>query len=1252
MASPFGAAGPTVMAAPKRVGMREQSRKVVETALSEGDAANAAEIAEAVENAIFEKHPDEKSKEYRSKIRVVQTALKGTRSQNLRLAVCSGEVTPSDLISLDAKTLEAKAAASAKSVKSKVDGNTSGNPWTHQLGNTFPPAPVPQPLEHLNSDVGGAVLPPAIPPEATLPEAASQDVGGPVVPPALPPEPVLEPVPEPVTEPPTAVPEEPDIHEGNGIGRPVSPSLPSLIADTLGTQGAMQPLEAAVETLNPLNSLGAPRQVEVPQTLQPPQSFGDVPEGRSVKPPAPLVSTPPQQVAALREALQPLQAAQPKAGVLASACEPSHDFGRARAPVASSQIVETTNGSTKAQALEKLRAARDSAKQLRAKQPPRRFGGSGCSGYSSRAISESGTRGPRSEISDMDAYELTAFQQGLLQNMQDANALQASAAAAELAERVRDLERQLQEAREATTQREQQENERRRQQEIEQIRATPQTPSVEELEDIRKQLVEERRIAAEKAAVAASAEARAGEAKLKLEEMEKKNNELQEQQGALRGQCASQEVVRSQLEEALSEHEKMKDVKVQLERERDECARTAEELKKERDDLNHRLSEAPSDAAFAEVQKAMKAASEAQAKLTAAEEAQAAAQEQALQVQRAEQIAAERVLQAERAAEQRHRKEAATHAEDVRRMQLRQDTLQSSVESLTRELESLRTQRRSKVLGLLERSQKTMQEPKESLRVGRASSASARRVGFSPVGDGEVTRNLPKRSSLKSVDTSGPFPGVMSAPAPPPSVQSGVIPIEPASIQPEFTQPAQATVVPTVVPSVVPPVSQPVVLSSQNSGPPQSSSTQVGGGFFDDSGPHEGPSEFFTATSATVAVAPAPASLDAQATAVTDAFGLAAVAPPSTQQLQSASSHVGHSKTLEVPASGTSGVSELFGNGGAVDFFATMSAPNVEGSELFQEGSIPARDPPNVFDGSSTFTAHTTHGSSQATEASVSGPTSYPLAHASSVTDAFGIQSRVSERVDPAVSDFFGDTSLPPGTSDFFAGFEARAAQEPLPTPATSGISAVPPWSSPQVSVSQSFGEPSVNSAPATLASDGGVSGFFSEVATDDSWMTGGGPGLTAPAQHSGASSHPSPEKNVVSDLFGGTPAQPDLFGRGGGTNFAPHDLPQVASASFGGASLAQQGSGVSDLFGGDDSAASAWFGGSQSSLMQQVAPLSQVGSTTTVGSASAATNVANNIAESFGVSSFHAPVQASFNPAPAHHFSKTPVPGDVSSLF
>jgi len=154
--------------------------------------------------------------------------------------------------------------------------------------------------------------------------------------------------------------------------------------------------------------------------------------------------------------------------------------------------------------------------------------------------------------------------------------------------------------------------------------------------------------------------------------------------------------------------------------------------------------------------------------------------------------------------------------------------------------------------------------------------------------------------------------------------------------------------------------------------------------------------------------------------------------------------------------------------------------------------------------------------------------------------------------------------------------------------------------------------------------------------------MTGGGPGLPAPAQPSGASSHPSPELNVGSDLFG----------RGGGTNFAPHDPPQAVSASFGGAPMAQQGSGVSDLFGDDDSAASAWFDGSQSSLMQQVAPLSQVGSTTTVGSASAATNVANSIAESFGVSSFHAPVQASFNPAPAHHVSKTPVPGDVSSLF
>ncbi|CAK0857181.1 unnamed protein product, partial [Prorocentrum cordatum] len=116
------------VAPPARKGPREQSRTVIAQALAEGTALDPAEASEAIEEAIFEMHPDESKKEYRTKVKLVAQGLKGPRFAQLRAAVLQGDVTGQDVVCLDAKALQDKAAKAAKDAAAKAPA---------------PPPPVP-----------------------------------------------------------------------------------------------------------------------------------------------------------------------------------------------------------------------------------------------------------------------------------------------------------------------------------------------------------------------------------------------------------------------------------------------------------------------------------------------------------------------------------------------------------------------------------------------------------------------------------------------------------------------------------------------------------------------------------------------------------------------------------------------------------------------------------------------------------------------------------------------------------------------------------------------------------------------------------------------------------------------------------------------------------------------------------------------------------------------------------------------------
>ena len=222
MASPSGEAGPPQDSAPKRVGPREQSRKLLETILAQEDGGDAAGRARAIEDAVFDQHLDENVKGYRTSVRAMQGRLKGSRNRDIRLAVCCGEVTPADLVSLDDKTLEEKAAVAAKTLKPKVDGSRS---WqTHKEFTSIAVSPT------LN-------VAPAH--DHALP--SSHLVGAPVVPPALPEEgPVLEPATNEDLH--TMVPEQTEAFLPGATGTPMPPAVDQVSAVTTLELPAQDPV--------------------------------------------------------------------------------------------------------------------------------------------------------------------------------------------------------------------------------------------------------------------------------------------------------------------------------------------------------------------------------------------------------------------------------------------------------------------------------------------------------------------------------------------------------------------------------------------------------------------------------------------------------------------------------------------------------------------------------------------------------------------------------------------------------------------------------------------------------------------------------------------------------------------------------------------------------------------------------------------------------------------------------------------------
>jgi len=171
-----GSSGPS--GPPKRAGMREQSRKVIADALSEGrtvgnEPMTPAMAADEIEDSIFEQHPDEKTKEYRAKLRNVAQGLKGPRNAELRSSVLHGIVSAEDVVTLDAKTLEQKAkesvaklppsAQTAAPVLSGAGSNQGSVPQSPSLGTERRPMP----------QLHQAVSPPgSVPPSPSLAAAA------------------------------------------------------------------------------------------------------------------------------------------------------------------------------------------------------------------------------------------------------------------------------------------------------------------------------------------------------------------------------------------------------------------------------------------------------------------------------------------------------------------------------------------------------------------------------------------------------------------------------------------------------------------------------------------------------------------------------------------------------------------------------------------------------------------------------------------------------------------------------------------------------------------------------------------------------------------------------------------------------------------------------------------------------------------------------------------------------------------------
>jgi len=600
----------------KRVSMREQSRKVIGDALGEGGGHNApqriAEAAEAIEEAVFAKHPDEHKKEYRFKMRAVAQVLKGPRNELLRAAVLRGMVLADDVVNLEAKALQEQAKAAAAQMPPSPPKILTAPVLDDALGAMLPPASPSGPV---------AYRPPPSPSgqvadRSPLVVGAGPAVGAassPAMPPASPAQapaksPVLDSL-SPMTRLSPAMP---------GVARPPPPqptpppsqftlaaqSLAPIYEQAAADLGVAQADEAAAPAMPPpavpgepapppparlgedVSESAPPMGAAFAHDADPAPPASSVPAARAAtgaaKAPPPLSqepAPPPGSESTLQGATAPVIDAKARVAELM----PTHAWEPIAAPMpvvaAGGNAVEDDIGAAKHKALELLRSARGLAKARRAEGLPsplrtQRRGLDGRLG-ACRSAGASAISGPE----------------------QPGEAVVAQHATNQAGEEVKALQRQLEDERDMAAARE-----RALEEKIVQLEArscSPMSPSGRmaasmattlqqaEVEDLRRQLEEQHDAAAarehmlEDRASRLDTERQQLEAKL-LEQAAAAGDEAQSQlaEAQVRVAAGAREAadLRAQLEESQSEAERLKRDCSELHQERDNLRKQHEEL--------------------------------------------------------------------------------------------------------------------------------------------------------------------------------------------------------------------------------------------------------------------------------------------------------------------------------------------------------------------------------------------------------------------------------------------------------------------------------------------------------------------------------------------------------------------------------------------------------------------------------------------------------------------------------------------------
>jgi len=259
--------------------MREMARDPVAQALAE-NAANLgsapADVAEAIEEIIYNRYGDEKNKDYRKLMQEVARKLKGAKNGPLRAAILSGAISAEEVVNSDAKKLEelAKTASASAQPTQRAPSKEASMPST----------PV---------GVAPPVMSAGTPAEPSVGVSSLQEIPGPVVEGPTGDQPVspelagLSTSPPPVSVPPSIGDETPSF--GNAASAPPSgPPLSGFSVPPMMSQETEAPIPSPESSLAP-PPMGAPP-VAAPPTDAPPASAPPVAAPPAFAPP---VAAPP-----------------------------------------------------------------------------------------------------------------------------------------------------------------------------------------------------------------------------------------------------------------------------------------------------------------------------------------------------------------------------------------------------------------------------------------------------------------------------------------------------------------------------------------------------------------------------------------------------------------------------------------------------------------------------------------------------------------------------------------------------------------------------------------------------------------------------------------------------------------------------------------------------------------------------------------------------------------------------------------------